>query len=101
MAGLWPRLWNYDNRTRKTDGPRTPLQDRETLYIGGTELAVVRRPLRPAPLRSSCDHLPRWLGNFDHGTLATGPNQVYARLRRNFIDHDVYPRGRVKETTRG
>ena len=26
-----------------TDGLRTPLQDVETLYIGGAELAVVRR----------------------------------------------------------
>jgi hypothetical protein len=29
--------------------------------------------------------------DFDHGTLAAKPNQVYARLRRKFIDHDVYP----------
>jgi len=28
---------------RLTDGLRTPLQDFETLYIGGAELAVVRR----------------------------------------------------------
>jgi hypothetical protein len=30
---------------RPTDGQRTPLQDFETLYIGGAALAVVRRAL--------------------------------------------------------
>jgi hypothetical protein len=30
----------------RTDGQRTPLQDFETLYIGGAEPAVVRRGLR-------------------------------------------------------
>jgi hypothetical protein len=47
------------------------------------ELAVVRRSLRSAPSLRFHD--------FDHGTLAAKPNQVYARLRRKFIDHDVYP----------
>ena len=50
IRGLWPRLLNYDNRTRDLDGQRTPLQDLETLYIGGAEPAVMRRVLRrPVP----------------------------------------------------
>jgi hypothetical protein len=83
------------------DRSRTPLQDLETLYIGGTELAVVRRTLRPVPLLKFLRPPATMVQSFDHGTLATRPNQVYARLQRKFVDHDVYPRGRVKETTRG
>jgi hypothetical protein len=49
-----------------TDGQRTPLQDFETLYIGGAEPAVVRRAR---------------LGQ-------DGANQDYAQLRRKFNDHD-------------
>jgi hypothetical protein len=44
----------------RTDGQRTPLQDFETLYIGGAEPAVSRRAI----------------------VGVTGPNQDYARLRR-------------------
>ena len=49
-----------------TDKQRTPLQEFETLYIGGAEPAVVRR----AP------------------SAMTGPNQDYARLQGKFNDHD-------------
>jgi hypothetical protein len=38
------------------DGQRTPLQDFETLYIGGAELAVIRRTSRWLPLRKAA----RW-----------------------------------------
>jgi hypothetical protein len=49
-----------------TDGQRTPLQDFETLYIGGAEPAVVRRSLV----------------GYD------GANQDDVRLRREFNDQD-------------
>jgi len=45
-----------------TDGQRTPLQDIETLYIGGAEPAVFAGSV----------------------SAMTGPNQDYARLRRKF-----------------
>jgi hypothetical protein len=57
------------------DGQRTPLQDEETLYIGGAEPAVVRRSV----------------------SAMAEPNQDYARLRRKQTTNDgSYVLGRVQ-----
>jgi len=52
----------------RTDGQRTPLQDFETLYIGGAEPAVVRRGLQSydgaqIKIMRDCEDNddPRWL----------------------------------------
>ena len=74
----------------KLDGQRTPLQDLETLYIGGAEPAVIRVGFgRPVPMiEVPVARRREGSESFENGTLVTGPNQVYARLSKEANDHD-------------
>src|ERR1043165_2981122 len=93
--GLWPRLWNYDNRTDETDGPRTPFKNAIAGFgnpVYWRDGACRRLPAASAGVPLKFLRPPATMvRNFDDGTPVRGPNQVYARLRRKFISQDDEP----------